>query len=113
MTVQADKQGRLKMLLENDMIKIGTHFQNLDVPRMDNESSRISPADDDNNGNSQGDSSGLATVKIELRRFNLFLHAEQINAKKVIANLVTDKMMHIFLVHDDIYMQYYIPAINE
>nr|ACO14662.1 Checkpoint protein HUS1 [Caligus clemensi] len=107
MTLQVDttgEQGCLKFKLESDSISLGTYFQDLEIPKINHSGTSEPPS---------GAINGTATVKIELRRFNLFLHSEQINPRKVIANFINDKMIHIFLVHDDIFMQYFIPAIME
>ncbi|XP_040578695.1 checkpoint protein HUS1 isoform X2 [Lepeophtheirus salmonis] len=96
--------GKLKLKLESDSISLGTYFQDLEVPKICH-TGATQPQ--------QVAVNGTASVKIELRRFNLFLHSEQINPRKVIANFVNGKMIHIFIVHDDVFMQYFIPAIVE
>lgn len=50
---------------------------------------------------------------MELRRLSLFLSADQLAAKKAIANLVHDKMVHMFLIQDDVCTQFFIPAVME
>ncbi len=68
--------------------------------------------DDDNNAD-DADDDRFASVRVELKRFSLFLGAEQIAPKKVMANLVAGRMVHLFLIQDDVCIQFFIPAVLE
>ncbi|QQP34633.1 Mucosaassociated lymphoid tissue lymphoma translocation protein 1like [Caligus rogercresseyi] len=67
--------GTLRLKLETESISLGTHFTGLEIPKITH----------------TGTSEPPGGVKIELRRFNLFLHSEQINPRKVIANFLNEK----------------------
>ena len=53
--------------------------------------------------------------RVDLKRFHLFVvsAADQIAPRKVVVNLVAGKMIHVFLVHDDVHIQYFIPAMQD
>jgi HUS1 checkpoint protein len=114
--VHANRNGHFKMALETDECNVVTHFKKLEIPRLDETNSRFmqqsfTTADDDDGDD---DSDDFYSVRVELKRFSLFLAsaADQISPRKVIVNLVSGKMIHIFLVHDDVNVQYFIPALH-
>jgi len=52
----------------------------------------------------------IASVRVDLRRFNMFLLGEELQPKRVIANIVEREMLHMFFIHDDLVVQYFLPA---
>ncbi|QQP34632.1 Checkpoint protein HUS1 [Caligus rogercresseyi] len=76
--------GTLRLKLETESISLGTHFTGLEIPKITHTGTSEPPGGVSHNGTT-------ASVKIELRRFNLFLHSEQINPRKVIANFLNEK----------------------
>ena len=116
--VKANREGKMKFVLDADMINVVTHFKHLEIPQFDETQIRskfprardllntsretLSQTEDD-----------FVSVRVELKRFNQFLSAEQVAPKKVIANLIGGRMIHMFLIHDDITIQYFIPGILE
>ena len=108
LTLEANRRGRLRLSVEADNVNVVTHFRDLEVPAAANNdrvnmtaASRVA-ADDD-----------FASVRVELRRFGLFLSAgETLQPRKVLANVCGDRMVHVFAVHEDVCVQYFVPAVH-
>lgn len=133
-TISANKSGRLKLKLENDNIDVVAHFKDLEVPDYGDEMLAAAPVATQRAasvlpGAARGTNVGLDesserrpdfvieeerfhSVSVELKRFTSMLTAEQIVAQKVIANIVSGRMIHIFLIHEDLCVQFYIPAVH-
>ena len=52
-------------------------------------------------------------VRVDLKKLLLYLSADHIVPKRTLANFVEGKLIHLFLVHDNICIQYLLPAILE
>ena len=52
----------------------------------------------------------IASVRVDLKRLNMFLVGEELQPKRVIANIVEREMLHMFFIHDDLVVQYFLPA---
>lgn len=91
--VEAGQDGRLKLGLQSDGVTVDTHFQDLEVVHSSEEA--------------------VVSVRVELKRLALFLAADHIAPKRVVATLVKNKLLQLNLIHEDICMQYYLPAILE
>ncbi len=113
-TVHANRNGHLKLALETDEVQVITHFKDLEMPRLD-ATSNSSLASSSYADADVTDAGTFYTVRVDLRRFSLFLAAaaDQVAPKRVIVNLVSGKMIHIFLVHEDVNVQYFIPGMIE
>jgi HUS1 checkpoint protein len=132
-TIEANRAGTLKLVLEADLVNVVTHFKDLEAPRYEDKlnASMFQGAavkkkgrnkrrrTDSGDGSDQEeeeeeelDDQEFVSVRVDLKKFHMFLAAEQIAPKKVIANLVRDKMIHMFLIHNDICIQYFIPGIH-
>ncbi|MPC17493.1 Checkpoint protein HUS1 [Portunus trituberculatus] len=59
---------------------------------------------------SQVDKEQLHSATVEIKKLISFLAGEQIGPSKVICNIVDDRMIHLFLLHDDVILQYFLPA---
>jgi HUS1 checkpoint protein len=51
------------------------------------------------------------SARIDVKKFVQFLTTEQVIPSKVVCSIVDDKMVAMFLVHDDITMHYFLPAV--
>ena len=52
-------------------------------------------------------------VRVDLKKLLLYLGADNIAPKRTLANFVAGKLIHLFLIHDNICIQYLIPAVIE
>ena len=55
----------------------------------------------------------FCNVRVELKKLLLYLSADHIVPKRILANFVESKLIHLFLVHDNVCIQYLLPAILE
>lgn len=115
-TVKANREGQMRFVLDGDMINVATHFKNLELPQFGETvafGSRFPGALHRGDGGAATEDDAFTSVRVELKRFNQFLSAEQVAPKKVIANLIEGRMIHMFLLHEDVTIQYFIPGIAE
>jgi hypothetical protein len=54
-----------------------------------------------------------ASVRVDLKRLTLFLSGEHQQPKRAIANIVDREVLHIFFVHEDLMVQYFIAATSK
>ena len=105
-TVSANKSGRLSLKVESDEGTFSTHYPDLRVPVYR----------DDTLPWQRGDSAALpdsAAVRVDLRRLGLFLSGDQSPPKRAIANIVDSDTLHMFFLHEDLLVQYFLPATSK
>ena len=106
-TISATKQGRLSLKVESDEGTFSTHYPDMKVPVYR----------DDTLPWRKGDSAVLpdsAGVKVEIRRFGLFLSGDSLQqAKRSIVNIVDRELLHMFFLYDDLLLQFYLPATSK
>uniref|UniRef100_A0A0B6Z858 Checkpoint protein n=1 Tax=Arion vulgaris TaxID=1028688 RepID=A0A0B6Z858_9EUPU len=107
LTLSANISGDMKLSVETDMVAISTHFQNLSNPTWSH---------GDGNGSQtmsqDRDSHEFVSARIDIRRFAQFLNGQQVNPNKVVCNIVNHRMVHFFLLHDDVSLQYFLPVVS-
>ncbi|XP_041373139.1 checkpoint protein HUS1-like isoform X2 [Gigantopelta aegis] len=104
MVLSANQSGDMKLMVETDMVSVSTHFQDLLNPtwrRDDSESQTMADRDD----------KAFAHARIDLRRFSQFLAGQQVNPTRVICNIVSNKTVHFYVMHDDVSLQYFMPVV--
>ena len=52
-------------------------------------------------------------VRVDIKKLLLYLSADYIVPKRTLANFVEGKLIHLFLIHDNICIQYLLPAVLE
>jgi len=102
-TLTANKEGRLTIKVESDDGVFSTHFPHLKVPVYRDETLPWPRPDSQLLPDS-------ASVRVDLKRLNIFLAGDQLQPKKVIANIVEREMLHIFSLYDDLMIQYFLPV---
>jgi len=64
-------------------------------------------------GGTPGDGDGAAaSVRVDIRRLYQFLAGEQLQPKRAIANIVDQQALHMFFLHEELLVQYFLPATN-
>ncbi|XP_039248649.2 checkpoint protein HUS1-like [Styela clava] len=103
----ANQQGEMLMRVDTDLVTVKTSFQDLDIPdvRMEDEevqsvSHRLAWPPDE-----------FASARIDIKKFLQFLAGQIINPERVICNIVDGTIVQFFLLHDELSLQYFIPAI--
>lgn len=100
--LEVHPNGKLLFKLESDLVTVSTHFKDLEVATIEKNQDVNAEIDD-----------SPVSVRVDLRNLSLFLGADQIAPKRVLANIVRNKMLHLFLIHDAVFMQFYLPAVLE
>ncbi|KAK3783866.1 hypothetical protein RRG08_001898 [Elysia crispata] len=106
-SLSANNSGEMKVSVETDMASISTHFQNLFNPSWNKDNTQTqAPMSQDR------DPQEFATSRVDIRRFAQFLNSQQVNPDRVICNVVHHRMLHFFLLHDDVSLQYFLPVVS-
>ena len=105
-TITANKEGRLTLKVESDDGVFSTHYPHLRVPVYTDETLPWQMTD----SHLMPDS---ASVRVDLKRFSIFLVGEQLQPKRVIANIVEREMLHMYFIHDDLVVQYFLPVTSK
>ena len=53
-----------------------------------------------------------ASVRVDIKRLHQFLAGEQLQPKRAIANIVDQQALHMFFLHEELLVQYFLPATN-
>ncbi|XP_011419857.1 checkpoint protein HUS1-like [Crassostrea angulata] len=105
--LSANQNGEMKLMVETDMVSVSTHFRDL-----------VNPVNKDRVPSSQSsdapepDPHQFAEARIDIRKFAQFLTGQQVNPTKVICNIAKKKVVHFFLLHDDVSLQYFMPVVS-
>jgi HUS1 checkpoint protein len=60
-----------------------------------------------------GDSSDdFFSARVDIKKFVQFLMSEQVNPVKVVCNIVDDRMLALLLVHEDVTLHCFLPAVS-
>ncbi|XP_039703051.1 checkpoint protein HUS1 [Pteropus medius] len=54
----------------------------------------------------------MAEVHVDIRKFLQFLAGQQANPTKAVCSIVSDKVLHLDVLHEDVSLQYFIPALS-
>nr|XP_054751716.1 checkpoint protein HUS1-like [Lytechinus pictus]XP_054751717.1 checkpoint protein HUS1-like [Lytechinus pictus] len=99
--LSANQNGEMRLRVESEQVTVSTHFRNLENPNWDDADSQ----------NSQRDPSVLVGAKVDIRKFIHFLSGQQLNPAKIICSIVDNRVIHFFLLHEDLSIQYSMPII--
>jgi HUS1 checkpoint protein len=100
-TVAANMSGELQLKMEADDVSATTFFRDLQNHVFDASTA----------GDESRDNSAMYEARIDIRKLGQFLQGQQFNPTKVICNITDGKGLQIFLLHEDVSLQYYIPAV--
>ena len=123
-TITASKQGSLSLKVESDEGEFCTRYPDVKVPVFRDDTLPWRRPD------TQQDPLQEASVRVDLKRLSLFLAGETLQPKRAIANIVDREVishilgsrysvlytnhclqvLHMFFVHEDLVVQYFIPA---
>jgi len=108
-TITVSRRGRLSLKVESDDGVFSTHYPDQRVPVYRDDTLPWRKPDD----HSVTDPDYSASVRVDLKRFNMFLSGEQLLPKRSIANIVDQEILHMFFVHDDLVVQFFLPATSK
>ncbi|XP_069768391.1 checkpoint protein HUS1 isoform X1 [Narcine bancroftii] len=101
--IEANQNGEMNLKIDTDMVSVTTHFKELGNPSWVEEGTQPDSF--------QRDPTSMAKVKIDIKRLLQFLAGQQVNPSKAICNLVNKKVIHFVFLHEDVSLQYFIPAL--
>ncbi|EHB03958.1 Checkpoint protein HUS1 [Heterocephalus glaber] len=101
LVIEANLNGELNLKIETDLVCVTTHFKDLGNPPL---------ASDD--ASRDRDPAEMAEVHVDIRKLLQFLAGQQVNPTRALCNLVSSRMVHLDLLHEDVCLQYFIPALS-
>ncbi|XP_075414251.1 checkpoint protein HUS1 [Tenrec ecaudatus] len=99
--IEANLNGELNLKIETDLVCVTTHFKDLGSPPLGSESPSQSRNLEE-----------MAEVRIDIKKFLQFLAGQQVNPTKALCNIVNNRIIHFDLLHEDVSLQYFIPALS-
>ncbi|XP_024603417.1 checkpoint protein HUS1 isoform X2 [Neophocaena asiaeorientalis asiaeorientalis] len=99
--IEANLNGELNLKIETELVCVTTHFKDLENPPLASE-----------NASQDRNSEQMAEVHIDIRKLLQFLAGQQVNPTKATCNIVKNKIVHFDLLHEDVSLQYFIPALS-
>lgn len=97
LVLEANMNGQMNLKIDTDLVSVSTHFKDLGNPPWGDVSPR--------------DSSVVAQVRLDVRRLQQFLTGQMVHPNKALCNLVHHRLVHLILLHEDVSLQYFIPAV--
>lgn len=96
--ISANNNGYMTLKVDTDMVSVKSHFRDLEVCDLEQSSRSCSPDE-------------MSETTVDIKKFITFLHGHQVSPSKVICNIVNQRAVHFFLIHEDFSLQYFIPAL--
>lgn len=98
--MEANLSGELNLKIETELVCVTTHSKTLGTLRPPLKT-RL-----------RRDPRKMAEVHIDIRKLLQFLAGQQVNPTRAVCNLVSNKIIHFDLLHEDVSLQYFIPALS-
>ncbi|XP_043832541.1 checkpoint protein HUS1 isoform X2 [Dromiciops gliroides] len=99
--IEANLKGEMNLKIETDLVCITTHFKDLGNPPWASE-----------DASQDRDSESMAEARIDIKKLLQFLAGQQVNPTKALCNIVHNRIVHFILLHEDVSLQYFIPALS-
>ncbi|KAJ7424687.1 Checkpoint protein HUS1 [Pitangus sulphuratus] len=102
--IEANLSGEMNLKIETDLVSVTTHFKDLGNPPWASE--------DGCQCSAQGrDLESMAVARIDIKKLQQLLAGQQVNPTKALCNIVSKRIVHFVLLHEDVSLQYFIPAL--
>uniref|UniRef100_UPI00398E4169 checkpoint protein HUS1 n=1 Tax=Pristiophorus japonicus TaxID=55135 RepID=UPI00398E4169 len=102
--IEANQNGEMNLKIDTDLVSVTTHFKELGNPPWVEEGTQPGSLQ-------MRDPANMAEARIDIKRLLQFLAGQQVNPSKAICNIVSKKVIHFVLLHEDVSLQYFIPAL--
>ncbi|XP_018011321.1 checkpoint protein HUS1 isoform X2 [Hyalella azteca] len=96
-TLSGSRSGTLVVSVSNSEVAASTHFRNLTVPAWD--------------ADRNDDPETAYGTSVDIKKLSSFLQGDH-NTAKVICNIVSGRLVHLFLMQEGITLQYFLPAVS-
>uniref|UniRef100_A0A8C8R567 Checkpoint protein n=1 Tax=Pelusios castaneus TaxID=367368 RepID=A0A8C8R567_9SAUR len=101
--LEANLNGEMNLKIEADLVSVTTHFKGLGNPPW--------VSDDSQNSTQDRDPESMAEARIDIRKLLPLLAGQQVNPTKALCNIVSKRIVHFILLHEEVSLQYFIPAL--
>uniref|UniRef100_UPI00358F15F8 checkpoint protein HUS1 n=1 Tax=Myxine glutinosa TaxID=7769 RepID=UPI00358F15F8 len=105
MVVQANQSGEMNLEIDTELVSVTTYFKDLGNPPW----ASVNWSQDRCHGR---DPKAMAQAKVDTKKLLQFVAGQQINADKAVCNIVDKKLLHFILLHEDVTLQYFLPAVT-
>lgn len=105
LVMEANLNGEMNLKIQTNLVSVTTHFQELGNPPWGDVSSQ------DGGPSPPREPEVMAEVTVDIRKLQQFLAGQQVNPSRAICNIVHQNMVHLVLLHEDMSLQYFIPAV--
>lgn len=103
LVMEANLNGEMNLKIETDLVSVTTHFKDLGNPPW---------GDDGSQRQAQSrDPGSMVHTRVDIRKLQQFLMGQQVNPSKAMCNIVHKRIIHLILLHEDVSLQYFIPAV--
>uniref|UniRef100_A0A8C6W2V0 Checkpoint protein n=1 Tax=Nannospalax galili TaxID=1026970 RepID=A0A8C6W2V0_NANGA len=99
LVIEANLNGELNLKIETELVCVTTHFKDLGNPPSCNTSQDRRPED-------------MAEVHVDIKKLLQFLAGQQVTPTRALCNIVSNRIVHFDLLHEDVSLQYFIPALS-
>ncbi|XP_076868228.1 checkpoint protein HUS1 [Brachyhypopomus gauderio] len=103
LVMEANLNGEMNLKIETDLVSVTTHFKNLGNPPWGDDASQV--------GGRGRAMEAMAHARVDIRKLQQFLNGQQVNPSKAMCNIVDRRIIHLILLHEDVSLQYFIPAV--
>nr|XP_025979379.1 checkpoint protein HUS1 isoform X2 [Dromaius novaehollandiae] len=102
--IEANLCGEMNLKIETDLVSVTTHFRDLGNPPW--------ASDNECQSSARGrDLESMAEARIDIKKLLQLLAGQQVNPTKALCNIVSRRIVHFILLHEDVSLQYFIPAL--
>lgn len=99
--VTANRAGKLVLKVETSFATVATHFQDLKIERLANQKG------------SEVEEEEEVSATVDIKKFSMFLTWDIIKAESVTCNLVTDRMINMYMnIEGHLEIHYFVPAVS-
>ncbi|XP_078274726.1 checkpoint protein HUS1 [Rhinoraja longicauda] len=102
--IEANQNGEMNLKIDTDLVSVTTHFKELGNPPWVEDGTQ-------SDSFQRRDPTNMAKARVDIKRLLQFLAGQQVNPSKAICNIVNKKVIHFVLLHEDVSLQYFIPAL--
>ncbi|XP_056262485.1 checkpoint protein HUS1, partial [Pseudoliparis swirei] len=105
LVIEANLIGEMNLKIETDLVSVTTHFKDLGNPPWGDDASQ------DGGPSHSRDPEAMVQARVDIRKLQQFLMGQQVNPSKAMCNIVHERVVHLILLHEDVSLQYFIPAV--
>ncbi|XP_054048557.1 checkpoint protein HUS1 isoform X3 [Rissa tridactyla] len=120
--IEANLSGEMNLKIETDLVSVTTHFKDLGNPPWGVKTPSdvltkcgvlmLLASEDGCQSSAQGrDLESMAEARIDIKKLQQLLAGQQVNPTKALCNIVSKRVVHFILLHEDVSLQYFIPAL--